>query len=96
MLWFRKNKTWRIIRKGCKEEGFRIRLLQGVNLIMLHNLVRNRGAVSNYLDPETPSAYKRWLEMEIDETDKSFIDNLEEDEIESAIDPGDEDPSVDK
>ena len=34
---------------------------------MLHNLVRNRGAVSNYLDPEAPIAYKIWLEKEIDE-----------------------------
>lgn len=67
MWWFGKNKTWKIIKRGCRNEDYRVKLLQGVNLIMLHNLVRNKGSVSNYSDPETSSAYKKWLETEIDE-----------------------------
>ena len=67
MFGFGKNKTWKITQKCCKNESLRTKLLQGVNLIMLHNLVRDKGAVSNYLDPEAPEAYKKWLEAEIDE-----------------------------
>jgi hypothetical protein len=67
ILFWRKKSSWSILRKGCKDEDFKAKLLQGVNLVMLHNLIRDRGAVSNYLDPETPFAYKIWLEQEIDE-----------------------------
>ena len=68
MKWFkRKWKTWKITKKSCEGMNFRDTLLQGVNLIMLHDLVRDRGVISNYFDPKTTEEYKRWLETEIDE-----------------------------
>ena len=58
------EKTWTILGAECKDMSFVDKLAQGVNLIMLHSLARNRG-ISNYFSPETAAKDKTWFTEEI-------------------------------
>lgn len=52
-----------------KQEEIREGIVQGVNLILLHNLVRMK-PTANYIDINETPEYRKWLE---DEVDKEII-----------------------
>lgn len=48
-----------------KQEKIREGIIQGVNMILLHDLITRPKSIGNYINPED-TKYRKWLEGEVD------------------------------